>query len=134
MSTANLQLPQRSRAWINFLTAFQANLAMSLVYNPVSGGTVSVCYRETRQGKRIPLPTPRVANASGVNRLPLVRTISLDQIQSDMDWLDYRVGRALHGTRFTNLPDDRRISWMGFVEKLGSNAHVHLLVRVPDRG
>ncbi|MBB4041812.1 hypothetical protein GGR34_003493 [Microvirga flocculans] len=132
MSIVDLQLSRRAAAWENFFTNFGANVAMSIAYNPVSGGTASICIRETPSGKRFPIPTSGVPDTPGQHRLPSVRTISLDRIRSDLDWFDYRIGRALCGTRFTNAPGELRPAWVGFVENLETNAHVHLLFRMPD--
>jgi hypothetical protein len=59
-------------------------------------------------------------------------TMSVDQVQRLVDLLHYRTDRELIGPRFTHAAKaDRRTSYIGLIEHLESNTHVHLLWRVP---
>jgi hypothetical protein len=132
MSTVDLQLPRRAAAWEKFFKNFGANVAVTFVYNPMSGATDAVRGRKTGSGIRIPSPTVGMPDTPSQHRLPTVRTISLDRIRSDLDWFDYWIGRALCGPQFTKASGERRPAWIGYVENLDTNTHVHALFKMPD--
>lgn len=130
MSAVDLQLPQRAAAWETFFKDFGANVAVTFVYNPVSGATDAVVGRKTARGTRIPRPVADVAETPA-HQSRTVRTISLSRIHSDMDWFDHWIGRELCGPQFTKA-GEHRPSWIGFVENLDTNTHVHALFKMPD--
>lgn len=162
MSTVDLQLPQRAAAWKEFFTAYPATHAVTLSYNPRYGGTASLCQRRKGElvpfpasesgsgdlriiqrrkaapicyrlvGEAVPLPTSGVPVTSSDNRLPTIRRISLEQVHADLDRLHREVDRTLFGTRFHKLPEERRSSFIGWVEHPTSNLHVHLMWRVRE--
>lgn len=131
MSTVDLQLPQRAAAWENFFKGFGANVAVTFAYNPVSGATDVVRGRKTAQGTRIPRPVVDATDTLDPHQPRTVRTISLNRVHSDLDWFDYWIGRALCGPQFTKA-GERRPAWIGYVENLDTNTHVHALFKMPD--
>lgn len=58
-------------------------------------------------------------------------TVSLDRIRADLDKLHLYVDVGLHGRHVTDWPEERRCAFVGFVEHPDTNAHVHMLWRVP---
>lgn len=129
---AQTDFRRRAAAWTEFFTDYPATHAVSLGYNNVCGGTASPCYRLTGDGEVIPLPTSGVPVALGTNRLPIIRRVRLEQVHSDLDRLHGAVDRKLFGSRYHKLPEERRSSYIGFVEHPDDNVHVHLLWRVPE--
>lgn len=127
-----VELRQRAAAWREFFTSYPATHFVTLAYNNVYGGTASLCHRLTSDGEFIPLPTSGVPVESGINRLPTIRRIRLEQVHADLDRLHRNVDRKLFGTNFNELPEERRTSFIGFVEHPESNVHVHTLWRVPE--
>jgi hypothetical protein len=60
-------------------------------------------------------------------------TMSVDQVQRLVDLLHYYIDRELIGPRFTRAANaDRRTSYVGLIEHLDTNTHVHLLWLVPE--
>ncbi|MGU3466876.1 hypothetical protein ACLBXO_18675 [Methylobacterium sp. C33D] len=49
-----------------------------------------------------------------------------------MDWLHRKMDRKLFGTRFNELPCEKRSSFVGYIENPSSNIHVHLVWTMPD--
>jgi hypothetical protein len=65
------------------------------------------------------------------NVAPYVRPVSYEQVQADIDWLDYWVCRRMYGRRFAKRTGDERPSSIGLIEHPEANVHVHMLWRVP---
>lgn len=129
---------REKQAWVDFLVPTPDDLpitfAVSLAYNNRWGGTACPTYRIVPDtGECIRLPTPRVPVASGANRLPIIRTVRLDQVHADLDWLHGLVDRDLYGRKFHLRTQDERSSFLGFIEHPKENLHVHLHWRVPER-
>ena len=57
--------------------------------------------------------------------------VSLARIRADLSKLHLYVDVELHGRRVIAWSEDRRCAFIGFVEHPGTNAHVHMLWRVP---
>jgi hypothetical protein len=117
-------------AWGEFLGEFGGH-AVTLSYNQHHVGTASPCYRITPDGEYLRLRGSGVAARYGVNRISGARRISLEQVHADLDRLHGRVDRKLFGARFNKLPADQRTAFVGFVEHLTSNAHIHVAWRAP---
>lgn len=117
-------------AWGEFLGEF-GGYAVTLCYNHHIAGTASPCYRITSNGECLRLRGSGVAARYGVNRISGARAISLERVHADLDRLHGRVDRKLFGSRFHKLPDDQRTAFVGFVEHLTNNTHVHLAWHAP---
>lgn len=57
--------------------------------------------------------------------------VSLARIRDDLDALHLYVDVKLHGRYVTGWPEERRCAFIGFVEHPETNAHAHMLWRVP---
>ncbi|GJD54753.1 hypothetical protein [Methylobacterium dankookense] len=129
-------IPERAAcaaAWGSFFAAQAANVAVTLCYNPErAGGTSSVAYRFSKDGECLPLPPSGLSGGQRTNRLPTTHHVSLMQVHRDVDWLHRKMDRKLFGTRFNELPAEKRSSFVGYVEKPNSNVHVHIAWTMPD--
>ncbi|MXQ10949.1 hypothetical protein [Microvirga makkahensis] len=119
-------------AWVRVFLDFPANFAVTLSYNNMYGGTTAPAFRITDDGECLRLPSSGVPVEPGVNRLPTIRKIAPEQVQTDLDTLDYWTSRALFGKRFNRLPAEKRMGCIGFIEHADTNLHCHLLWRVPE--
>lgn len=122
----------RAEAWERVFLDYPANYAVTLSYNNMYGGTASPAYHITDDGECLRLPTSGVPVEAGVNRLPIIRRITPERVQTDLDTLDYWMSRALFRKRFNRLPAEKRMAFIGFIEHADTNLHVHLLWRVPE--
>ncbi len=123
---------QLGAAWGEFLTGFGGQHAVTLAYNNHISGTAAPCYRIAQDsGECLRLRGSGVAARYGVSRVSGARMIAVEQVHKDLHWLHGRVDRKLFGTRFNQLPDDQRTAFVGFIEHLNSNTHIHLAWRVP---
>jgi len=118
-------------AWSDLFATYPASFAVTLAYNPTLVGTVFPAYRLLGTGERIRLPMPALKARSDVRQLATSLKVSCERIQSDLDRLHRNMDRKLFGARFHKLPTERRTAFMGFIENLETNAHVHLSWRVP---
>jgi hypothetical protein len=119
------------RAWSDFVESYPASFAVTIAYNPVLAGTVFPAFRVVETGERIQLPMPALKARSGIWQLATPLKVPCESIQSDLDRLHRNMDRKLFGPRFHKLPPERRTGFIGFIENLETNAHVHLSWRVP---
>lgn len=105
--------------------------ALTFCYNNVYGATTSWCYKITEFGECFRLPTSGVPVDPGTNRLPIIRNIPLEQVHTDLEALHYYTDSRLYGPRFHKKPEHLRSSYIGIVEHVDTNIHVHLLWTMP---
>jgi hypothetical protein len=120
------------KAWSSFFTEYDANLAVTLAYNPILTGTVFPAYRIAYHGECIKLTMPSFRSGPEVRRLATTIRIPCEQVHADVDRLHRSVDRKLFGSRFHKLSHVKRSRFIGLIENPEANVHVHLLWHVPE--
>lgn len=129
MTSSQLQLAQ---AWVAFFQDFPATHAVTLAYNSIYGGTVLPCYRLKSDGEAILLRKSDISINGGDYWLPVTRRVPLETVHRDIEHLHRNLDRQLFGSKFNKLPEHKRSAYVGFIEHVTTNIHIHLLWRVPD--
>ena len=114
--------------WRSLFADFRYTHAVSLAYNPQCRTTAAQCFRAMPERAKVAIPTPlRVSEYL----LPASSEALMLRVQKDLDFIHGRIDRRFLGARFHLLPSARRSSFVGCVEHVASNAHIHLLWNLP---